>query len=337
MKVINEIVKREKDFNFLIPFDGRAYDVIQKGSGLKRGDLIFKREYKKILQTYNLVEELGIKAQDGAEYVSRLDGEYVTKGEILAERIVRAGLAIRKIISTHEGVISLDRLSHGFIDLLSEHVNEDVVADMSGEVIEVKHESGVLVSTNAFVTKYLLGKIDKKIFGRFDVLGDGTSVYTQRDLKEEYSGKIVYLGRFAYLDLIEEVHRRGAKAVVVFAMDYEDFKNTSAPIIVVGGFGNVNYDFRIAKLFSSMNEVQTFIDGKNLAWPDVGQYLLPDLKLKIKETVGINDLVRVLDIENMGKIGRVVDASNQDGYLTISLENGDRLLLHADSLEIIHI
>ena len=337
MKITKEIVKRIKEFKFLIPFDGIPSNIIERGKSVKPNTLLFVKEYKKAIETYNLVLELGAPLARVGEYITRINGEYVTKGEVLAERIVSGGLSIRKVIATKEGILSFERLKLGFLDILDEHQKEEVYSDMFGRVEDVDMSSGLTISTNALAIPCIYSNSKDDISGKFEVLGDGSSIYSQKDLKEDYLGEIVYVGRFAYPDLITKVLSKGAKAVVTFAMNWQDLENILGRVYVVSGFGNIPYHEKYAKFFSSMKGLNATYFDNQLLWPDLGQYLLEDNSELVIGNIKINDLVRVLGNDNLNRNGKVVDSSNGDGYYTIDFGSNQRGLFVEELLQPVKI
>lgn len=336
MKLINNVVKRQELMRIKVPFNGKASNIIEKGKLVRPRDLLFIREYKKVLDVYNLGLELGIRHEKASEYVSRIDGEFVTVGEVIAERIVRGGLAVKKVIATHDGVISLEKISNGILEILSEHVKEDVESQMIGRVVDVDHNEGITLEGSGIVFSVPHSNIKDTIGGVWEVIGDGTSIYSERDLTADYEGKIVFLGRYAYSALVNEAFKRGARAVAVFSIDYSEFASITQPVFVLGGFGNLAYDFRYQKLFSCMDDTFVSASFDTLVWVDKGQYLPKGGKEIVSGKVKVNDLVRIIDPARYSQVGRVVDDSNDDGYYTISLLEDERVLLPESVLEVVN-
>ncbi|MCK9369000.1 hypothetical protein M0R04_03495 [Candidatus Dojkabacteria bacterium] len=337
MKIIKEIVRRVKNYEFHIPFDGKPTNIVERGKSVKPNTLLFVKEYKKAIETYNLVTELRCPLKEVREYVTRINGEYVTTGEILAERMVSGGLSVRKVLATRDGVLSFERLALGFLDILSEHQKEEVYSDMFGKVEDIDMATGVTINADALAIPCIYSNSKEKITGKFTVLGDASSVYSQKDLKEDYIGEIVYVGRFAYQDLITKILSLGAKAVVTFAANWEDLSDIPGRVYVVSGFGNIPYHEKYAKFFLSQKGLNVVYDANRLLWPDLGRYLLEENEELVSGNIKINNLVRVLGNDNLNRIGRVVDGSNGDGYYTVDFGDQQRGLFSEELLQPVKI
>ncbi|MCC7290189.1 hypothetical protein IT417_02995 [bacterium] len=337
MKIIKPFIQRVSGHQFLLPFEGKCKVKVSKGDKVRRNDLLFEKSYKKILQSYSVMKELGVEGKNAREFVVRLNGEFVVKGEVLAERITKAGLVVKKIYATGDGIVSFERIDQGYIDLLAEHSDEEVYAQIRGEVVDIDLNRGITIESEAFYVDIAFGHLSEQTYasGEFVVIDKGDSVYTSRDLKEDYSGKIVFAGRFVYSKLVSEILEKDALAVIVWATDYVDYELYNGKLVVLGGFGQIAYDFAISHAISSMNGTLVHISEGKLFWSDVGQYLIKDDFEHITHELKVNDLVRVIDVEGYAGIGKVVDTSNEPGYYTVLLSNGQRKLLANECLEII--
>lgn len=333
MKLVNELIKEARHI-FSVPVEGRVEFAVSKDKQVKPGDILFKKEYKKILDTYNIGLEFNIPLKDIKEYITRVDGEFVTKGEVLAEIVSKGGLSVKKVLATYDGILSFERIDKGYLEILSEHITEEVGSSIIGKVVDVDYNLGIKVSSNAFVFKTFV-KSEVTGEGIFEVLKEGESIYSTRDLSISYTGKIVYVGRFAYANLIEEIMARGAIAVVTWAIDYLDYEKVKKNVIVLGGFGQISYEEFIKKYITAMGNSYVSITNKCLYWSDIGQTLYKDSNNDlIRSGIRVNDKVRIIDVQNFGKIGKVVDIDT-DGYFIVKLENQDRVLLSEESLEVI--
>lgn len=327
MRIIRPIVRRIEEHDFNIQLLGHVAINVKRGDKVRVGDPLYKREYKKILESYTVQKELGVAPTEAYKYLVRLDGEYVTKGEILAERLANGGLVVKKIYATTDGLLSFDRLNKGYIDILSEFENEEVSSNLSGTVIDFDHQRHISIRSKAFAMDTISSWNGEDIDGSLVMVKTGDSVYTVNDLEESYNEKIVFAGRFAYPDLIAQIIKRGAKGVVVWSMNYKDYESVKNHAVVMGGFGQIPFDYTISHAISSMNGSHVMISDSSIVIADAGQYLLHDNFTTIKAHLKVNDHVKVIDNDNFGLVGKIVDTTNDDGYYTVAITNGDRLLI----------
>lgn len=337
MKVIDPYLKRIKEFEFKIPISGSCTIRVKRGDTVKRGDVLLEKEYKKILESFNINKLLGIKSQEAPEYITRVNGEYIVKGEVLAERLTTGGLVVKKIVATQDGVLSLERISEGYLDILSEHVTEEVKSNLYGKVEDVNLSESLSIISRAFefkgatMSNYFEGE------GEFMVIGDGKSVYTQRNITDEVEGKIVFGGRFLYLKTAQEILKRGAIAVIAWSMDWQDYQLLKKNVVVIGGFGQIPYDHSIANAIQSFNNSHVLIRKGSLYIADVGQYLIKDFDYTVVEDLKVNQIVKVKDVDNFFALAKVVDTNSiESGYVTVQYENGLRALAPREFLTIIY-
>lgn len=347
MKRLGKLVKRTAHYSLPIPFKGKVDTGLEKGENIKAGDLLFRRNMKKIKKSYYLVKELGIKAEKASDYVARLNGEYVTAGEVLAERLTSGGLVVRKIHATDEGIVSLARLDKGYIDILAESETLEVKSDFRGTVEKIDMGQGMYVNTSIWrmrLTTSLKGSTDEfgaMHAGTFEQIGDGSSIYVVKDLKESYEGKIVFAGRFVYPELVRELYNRGAELVVAYAMDYEDYILLVDHVVLLGGFGNLSFDSYWQKSVSAMFGSFCVVDltKKFIMWPDNGQFLNTtpnEPESVIVSSIKIGMEVMSNDVEDFNRIGKVIELE-EEGFATVEFQDGSRKLLNTEVLTPVHI
>jgi hypothetical protein len=346
MKRLGKIIQRASSYSLPIPFRGKVDVSLDKGQLVKPGDLLFKRSLKKIKRSYYLPKELGVTADRADDHVARLNGEYVTAGEILAERLAGGGLIVRKVHASVDGIISLQRLNKGYIDILAESETLEVTSDFRGTVEKIDMGQGMYVTTSIWMMRTTaLMKPSKDEFdsiyaGKFEQIGDGSSIYVVKDLKDSYEGKIVFAGRFVYPDLVRELYNRGAELVVAYAMDYDDYMLLADPVILLGGFGNLGYDSYWQKSISAMFGSFCVVDIAKGAvmWADTGQFMnqnpyeaesivVPVLKSGMD--------VMCMDVEDTNRVGKIAEMTDE-GFVTVEFADGQRKLLSQDVLVPIH-
>lgn len=333
MKIIKPFIKQLEDHNFKIELLGNIEILVKRGDKVRLGDQLYKRDYKRIIESYSIQKELGVLPIKAREFLVRLNGEYVIKGEVLAERLTNGGLVLKKIYATVDGLLSFERLEEGYIDILSEFESETINSHISGVVTDFDHSKQMIIKSKALGLEIKNKFGDFEISGEFDIVSKGDSVYTEKDLIEQYRDKIVFAGRFAYPELINQILKRGAKAVVVWSMNYSDYLQYKEYVVILGGFGQIPFDHSFIHTISSMNGSYASITNKNLIFADKGQLNFTPNNSIISSEFKVNDIVRLIDSDNYSLVGKIVDTTNGNGYFTISTTNGDRLLISGAFLE----
>ncbi len=329
------LYKFVKDYLLLIPLRGEWNIYVKEGDSVKPGDLLFETLDRKVIQSFYLPQELGIKAKDAADYVCRVDGEFVMPNEILAERVVAGGLSIKTLYSDKEGIIDYSRLNQGFIDILSEGKNEKEFALFDGIIEKIDKKLGIYIKTDVLETrKFYFSEFEKNIkfldidtlSGRLSFVGDGSSVYSVKNLTERYDGEIVWAGRFIYPALASAILERGAIAVLAYAMDYKDFEKIDFPLVITGGFGHLPMSSLYLHFWKSLQGSYIKLNAVNhnliVAGRSVTLYSNPYRKCEVAFKIG--DKVRCLDVNHWGEVGLVADVL--DNSVTVKLEKGTSLI-----------
>ena len=324
-----------KDKLLLIPLRGEWNIFVKEGDSIQSGDLLFETLDRKVIQSFYLPQELGIKAKNAADYVCRVDGEFVMPNEILAERVVAGGLSIKTLYSDKEGIIDYSRLNQGFIDILSEGKREKEFALFDGVVDKIDKKLGIYIKTDVLETrKFYFSEFEKNVkfldidalSGKLSFVGDGSSVYSVKNLKESYDGEIVWAGRFVYPSLASAILERGAVAVLAYAMDYEDFKKIDFPLVITGGFGHLPMSSLYLHFWKSLHGsyIKLNVADHNLTVAGRSVALYSNAYRKCDISFRVGDKVRCLDVNHWGEIGLVADVL--DNSVTVKLEKSVSLI-----------
>ena len=130
------------------PVEGRSHFFVNEGDEIKKGDLVYKTEFSRVLESHNIVAELEIKINEIDEFLLRIDGEMIEEGDVLAEKVTKAGLAVKQVLAGHDGVISLKRVNKGYLDLLSEKRKSEVKSNFNGRIVRESFQYGLDIETN---------------------------------------------------------------------------------------------------------------------------------------------------------------------------------------------
>lgn len=344
MQHLTRLVYRDVNYRLLFPFEGRVEVVVKKGESVRPGDTLFKSNSKKVVSSLYVPSELGVKVEACEDYIVRLNGEYITKGEVLAEKLSSGGLTLKRMYATGDGILSLDRLSKGFVDILSESQTQEYSIQAYGKVLDIDLTAGMSLQTMVWRMPLLTDNYHEKPneyknvrVGKFEVVGDGSSVYVTKDLKDDYRGSIVYAGRFVSVEILREIYARGAEYVIAYSMDYLDFAPLNFSVGIVGGFGNIPYPKEYISIFKAMNGSFASIDleKNHIVWPDQGKYIGKnpnEASSNLIDSFKVGMYVRVVDVDNYRSVGRVLDINSDDILATVELEDGKRVLLPRDVL-----
>ena len=336
MLIKAKVFEHYNSYDFTIPLDGGERLYIKNNQKITVGENLFTKSENGIKESYFLVNDLGCKASECMKYISCIDGAYVEEGDILAQKTVKNGLTVKQIVATVSGIVDLGRISKGFIDILSEEEDIVVKSNFSGTINEVLPGSYISIKSPASALDLSATTIlDSKMFGNIVILNrenDMLSDIPDIDLK----GKIVWFGSYLPLNLILKIFQRGAKAVITYSMEYQDFKDIGLPIGVIEGFGKIHCDEKFLEEFYKIDESFVVLDGdeNQLFIAKKEQMEKHSTEFFIKELLGARVISR--HSSHYGYIG-VISQINDLNYVTVDFEKAGKSIVDIGSLDFIEM
>ncbi|MDD3474479.1 MAG: hypothetical protein PHP08_01075 [Candidatus Dojkabacteria bacterium] len=334
MLIKARVFEHYSNYNFKIPLDGGERLYIKNGQKIGAGENLFSKSENGIKESYFLVNDLNCKIAECIKYVSCIDGSYVEEGEVLAQKMVKNGLTVKQIVATVSGIVDLSRISKGFIDILSEEQENLVKSNFSGTVNEVLPGSNISINSPASALDLAATTIfDNKIFGNILFFNKENAVLSDIpniDLK----GKIVWFGSYLSMNLILKIFQRGAKAVLTYSMEYDDFKDIGLPIGVIEGFGRIHCDSKFSSELYKIDESFVVLDGSEdqLFVAKKEQREKQDTGFFVKELLGAKVISR--HSSHYGYIG-IISQINDLNYVTVDFGNAGKSIVDIGSLDFI--
>lgn len=355
MNLKNNFVIKNKDLQFRLPLYGDVDIHVKEGDKIKVGDKVYSSSAMEIKDSYYLPRLLNAKPEQCIDYIARVSGEYIVKGDLLAEKISRTGLMTKRVIAGDDGVVSTARIKSGYLDILDELKSKEYKANFKAIVQEVSLTKGILLKTEGLQVKLLAANpaamravSSGQLVGDLEILGDGTLIYSSADLKGELANKIVYAGRFLDNDFAKLLYEHDPKAIIVYSMDYLVFNQIDIPIFVVGGFGHVRADGLVSSVLSKNKGKLIKVSLKmssssKLITVDIanGTYKnLDEDSEAIKENpyfasaqVGRN--AKSLDIDSFGFTGKITDIDEEREIALLQNMPGEKILVPLSNIEIV--
>jgi hypothetical protein len=340
VNIIHKSIKYVNTEKLLIPFEGKVRSCVKLGDSFEKGDELFKVEGRKIQGSYSLVKDLGIKPEKTLDFVTRIEGEYISKNDVIAEKTVTGGLMAKRVVSEHEGIVNLSKAHLGYVNILSELGIKSCVASFDGVVKDVDFSKGIFVETDVCEMPMFFSndKLDENIFGQLQVFSDAESIPSTRKMESSFEDKIVFVGRFLYSELAVELFRRGCKFILVGSMNYDDFKKVNVPIGILTGFGNIHFDSTRLAFLKELNGFQVSISkDTNLVQFPVG---LNDKISRLIEqkyytaSLQKGDIVRSRDLESFGLVGEIISFDESGKFAKVLIQEGSDFTICVENLEL---
>lgn len=172
-----------------------------------------------------------------------------------------------KVFAPYDGNLSLHEKSYTFEEIDKRCV---VLSGVWGVVKSVYNKRSVLLETQM---KDILFSASTKVqaSGELVVFPNPTDVL-KRSYLENFAkgikGKIVYIGHYVGLDVVERAYEMEASAVIAGSTHREVFdfaKNHNFPLGIISGFGKIKTPDSVYKMLSSVSYRYVFFEGdKNL-------------------------------------------------------------------------
>lgn len=341
MIIKHRIFEKYTDYKFNIPYKSGDRVLVNRGDKVVKGTELIKKKESGIKYSFYVPEQIDVEVGKLKNYINCIDGEFVNKGDILAEKVVSGGLAIKKLISPYQGVVDLTRLDSGYLDLLGEENEVIIKSNFIGLVEEINPVDGICVVSDSYAIDLLCisdthmrSKKDRKVIGEFVVLGEGKDLLLKAE-DISYQDKIVFVGKYLHTELLQDLFEKGASFVLTYSMDYEDFRRQGLPVGVIGGFGEIYSSKNILEIISSMNGNFAVIDY------DESQlfFVSSDRRYSVKEDLfvksAMGSMVISRSLSNYGMLGRVSSLEDDEMYVTVEWEGGQRSIANIATVEFI--
>lgn len=322
-----------------IPFEGKLKSCLKIGRSFQKGECLFEVESRKLLASYCLSEDLEIKPEKTLDHVVRIEGEYINKGDVIAEKTVSAGMLSKRVVSDYDGIVNLSKSKLGYVNILSELGAKSCVVNFSGVVKDIDFSKGIFVETDAceiplFFTNSFF---EENVFGYLQVLSNAESVPSVKKMQKTFEDKVAFVGRFLYPELAKELFKKGCKFILTSSMNYNDMKDLDVPVGVLTGFGNIFFDVNKFDFFKELDGFQVSISKKNnLVQFPVG--LDSNISKLFEQTyytnsIKVGDIVRSRDLESFGLIGEVQSFEEKD-VVRVLIQDGTKFTIGVENLEL---
>lgn len=335
MEIRSRIFEKYDNYRFKIPLRNTDRVVIGEGR-VNIGDTLLERVETPLKKSLSVTKVLKCKNEECESYIVRVDGEYIEEGEIIASKTSSGKLSVVELISPINGILDLNRIKMGYVDILGEESSSVIKSDFSGYVETVNPIDGLVVVTDAVcVDGVVTTKSDDKFFGKLDVLGDGRSILKESSLESDYTGKIVWVGPYLYNKVAIELFERGAVAVITYAMAYSEFREIGLPIMILGGFGSVHCDNVFVNKLLEFKDKFVMLDSS-----ENQLFILSSSNIENKGwfvNIYVNQLVISRSSSTYGYIGKIMEYDQDSNNVFVDFGNKGKLLMNIGLLDFIDL
>ncbi len=351
----------------ILPLKGDV--LVKKGEMVTAEQVIARTLLPGAVVPINLANKLGVTPQMIAPNLLIKPGDYIKKGQVLAETKGFFGLFKSKVISPTDGEVESISKHTGQMLLREPRIPIEVAAFMDGLVVEVLPNEGVIIENKSAYVQGIFG-LAGETSGEITMLVNSSHESAKiTDLKPEHKGKVLVAGSMIDLDFLKKAVEIGAHGIITGGIDDQDIKillghdigvaitgheKIGITIVVTEGFGKIDLATRTFNLLKKFNGRKASIHGKTQIRAGVmrPEIIIPlefdEKELVIKEarmaTLEIGSQIRIIRQPNFGKIATItglpeklhrVESETKVRILEAKLENGDQVTIPRANVEVI--
>ncbi|NMC09086.1 hypothetical protein GYA44_02025 [Candidatus Microgenomates bacterium] len=342
MIIKHKLLETYNDYRFSIPYKLGDRVLVETGSRITDGTPLIESRSSHRKNSFFVPEQIGCTLKEVLDTLTCIDGEFVQKGETLAQKISSGGLSVKKLVAPSAGIVDLARIENGYIDLLGEENTSDIVSNFTGEVESSSLIEGLVINSSAVALDLISisdifdikeNNKEKKIVGEFVSLSEGKDLRLH-STEESYQNKIVFVGKYLHIDLLHDLFQKGASFVLTYSMNYEDFRRQGLPVGIIGGFGEIHSSSKLLSTISAMNGRLAVVD-----YSESQLFFIQDIvdNLKSNNTFLSNlngATVKSLLLSNYGMVGQI-QSVEEEGYVSVIWENGSSSMVNLGGVEFI--
>ena len=356
------IVRKQR----LLPIEGEV--LVDLGVQVRAEDVVARAFLPGKVQNLNVAHLLGVEPGEVRKYMTKVEGEDVEAGEILAETKPLLKWFKRQIRSPVGGTIESISDVTGQVLLREPPEPLELKAYIDGRVVELLPGQGVVVETPSALVQGIFG-IGGEATGRLHIAVEAQDgVLTAEHILPEHRDGIVVGGSLVEAGAFERAKEIGVKGIVVGGIRDLDLKellgyelgvaitgteDVGFVLVVTEGFGRIDMAERTFALLKRYEGHKASISGATQIRAGVirPEVIIPrpelnpeDISEEEVEAKGIEvgDTVRLIRAPLFGRIGKVtelppepteISTESVTRVLEVELEGGKRVVVPRANVE----
>ena len=342
---------------------------VNVGDRVKAGDIVARTELPGAVTPYNIVNTLGIVAEDAPHVMTKEIGEKVEMGEVIAESSSFFGLFTSRAKAPVTGTLESVSDVTGQIIIRQPPTPLELKAYVDGTVVEVLEDEGVIVETRGAFIQGIFGIGGECNADLMLAVNSPGEMLEAGQITSDMAGKAIVGGKLVTMDAIERAREMGVAAIIVGGINDRDIKqmlgyeigvaitgseDIDITIVVTEGFGEIAMAERTFKLFRQNEGRQASINGATQIRAGV---IRPEVIVPLdveSEEQAVSEVVaaemktgtriRVIREPYFGKIGEVTELPPElqplptEAHVRIlkaKFEDGEEVVLPRANVEII--
>ncbi len=342
---------------------------VKVGEIVKAEDIVARTELPGAVTPYNIVNTLGIVAEDAPHCMTKQIGDEVEANEVIAESSSFFGLMTSRAKAPVAGKIESVSEVTGQVIIRQPPTPLELKAYVDGKVVEILEEEGVIVETRGAFIQGIFGIGGETNAEIMMAVDSPSETLDESTITPEMSGKAIVGGKIVTMPGIKKALENGVKAIIVGGINDTDIKellgyeigvaitgseDIKLTIVVTEGFGEIAMAQRTFDLLKENVGRKASINGATqiragVIRPEViVPHKVESSEKAVSEVVAgameTGTRIRVIREPYFGKIGKVTDLPPEleplptEAHVRIlraKLEDGNEVVLPRANVEII--
>jgi len=352
-----------------LPMKGKV--LVAQGDTVRRDQVVARTELPGNVTTVNIVNRLGITAEELPSFMLVGEGDQVTKGQPIAETRPFIKWFKSTVEADIDGTVESISPVTGQVMLREAPLPVEVPAYVDGSVVDVIEDEGVVVETNGAFVQGIFG-VGGESWGPLHMISDGPGqALDPAQLDDTCAGRIVVATGLVSHAAIEKARQVGAVGVIGGGIRDSDLRqllgydlgvaitgteDIGLTVIVTEGFGEISMAGRTFDILKDCHGLEASVSGATqiragVQRPEIivpvpeGQPI-PEDEVAGSQGEGMQegDALRVIRAPYFGHIGKVasltadlqaVESGARVRVLEVEFEDGQKAIVPRANVELI--
>ena len=351
----------------ILPLKGKV--LVKKGDKVKAEDVVAETMLPGKVVPFKLSNKLGVPADTLNQYLKMQPGDFIKKGELIAETNGFFGFFKSSVKAPIDGEIESISKITGQMLLREPRIPIQVKAFIDGVVVDVIEEEGVVIENKSAYIQGIFGLSGERS-GEIRMLASTPEeIIEPSKVDDSCKDKIIVCGALVSYAVVKKAQKVGVSGIISGGIDDQDLKKLlgynigvaitgheeiGLTIVITEGFGIIKMAKSCFKLLKSFEGHKASIHGITQIRAGV---MRPEIIIPIKftkdelkaeeakmATLEIGTTIRVIRQPNFGLIGKVtglpekltkVESETMVRILEAELENGEKVTIPRANVEVI--
>jgi len=351
----------------ILPLKGKV--LVKKGDRVKAEDVVAETMLPGKVVPFKLSNKLGVPADTLNQYLKMQPGDFIKKGELIAETNGFFGFFKSSVKAPIDGEIESISKITGQMLLREPRIPIQVKAFIDGVVVDVIEEEGVVIENKSAYIQGIFGLSGERS-GEIRMLASSPEdIIEPSKVDDSCKDKIIVCGALVSYAVIKKAQKIGVSGIISGGIDDKDLKKLLGYNIGVAITGHeklgltivITEGFGVIKMAKSSFELLKSFEGHKASIHGITQIragvMRPEIiipikfkkeELKVEEakmaTLEIGTTIRVIRQPNFGLLGKVtglpekltkVESETLVRILEAKLESGEIVTIPRANVEVI--